>query len=118
MSSEQDARAFSDEPTGAEGGKSGSLQGAAFRQGRSTKVFAEGAAVGLACFGDGLALGEPQQHEAPWHRTPQWQFRACEAASNEAVSETLDALASPARRQASATATAGQGRSGKGLRGG
>jgi hypothetical protein len=99
------------EPTGVEGGRSGSWHGAVFRQGRSVRDARERSAGEPGLLGEGSDfVRDPQQHEAPLHFGPQWQDFACEAASNGAATDTLDARASSTRRQASTSTTAGKGR--------
>ncbi len=106
----QSAANRSDEPAGADTGKSGSWQGAELRQGEPAKEEAAGAMVAfLTRFGVGDFSTEPQQHEVPRHFDPHGQTRACESGSNEADPvDTLEAETSPVRTAAKTNATTGQ----------
>ena len=111
-SKERVAASLSPEPTGADGGRSGSWQGAAFRQGLSSRATPAAADAGAWPFalGGASGFGDPQQHEDPRHFGPHWQTSEWASRSNDPASDTLDAAASPPQTQASASKAAGQGR--------
>ena len=105
-SNEERAAILLDAPTGVEGGKIGSRQGAEFRQGFSTCGMPEVWTSALTGLGSaGFDLLEPQQHEVPRHFEPHLQACAWASASNGSEPEMLDARASPRHAPAANTAS-------------
>jgi hypothetical protein len=111
-SKEPSAATFPYDPTGAEGGRIGSWQGAEFRHGLSERSAREVEVDGdgVVRLGGASDLVEPQQHDAPRHFGPHLQALACEAASNGCEPDTVAASISPLNAQASTSTKAGKGR--------